>query len=104
LRIAEDGQIFDGKDQVGSLDIVQFPPGVSLQKAQNGYFEPQTTGTQPVKATNCTVRQGALEGANFNPVEEMARMVQTMRDYESYQKTMHNSGDLDSELISKTSG
>jgi flagellar basal-body rod protein FlgF len=104
LRIGEEGQVFDGNDQVNNLDIVQFPPGASLQKTQNGYFEPQTAGVQPVKATNFTVRQGALEGANFNPVEEMARMVQTMRNYESYQKTLQNSGSLDSQLISKTSG
>ena len=104
VRIGEDGQIFDGNDQVSSLDIVQFPQGTGVQKAENGYFEPQTPGAQPEKATNCTVRQGALEGPNFNLVEEMARMVQTMRDYESYQKTMQDSGNLDSQLIAKTSG
>ena len=104
LRIGEDGQIFDGNDTVGSIDIMQFPPGVSVKKAENGYFEPQIAGTQPVTATNCVVRQGALEGANFNLVEEMARMVQTMRNYESYQKTLQNGGNLDSQLIAKTSG
>jgi flagellar basal-body rod protein FlgG len=104
VRIGEDGQIFDGKDLVSNLDIVQFPSDSGVKKAENGYFEPQTAGAQPVKATNCAVRQGALEGPNFNPVEEMARMVQTMRDYESYQKTTQNSGSLDSQLISKTSG
>ncbi|MGO9417637.1 MAG: flagellar hook-basal body protein [Syntrophobacteraceae bacterium] len=104
IRITEDGQLFDGEDQVGNLDIVQFPAGAGLKKAQNGYFEPQTTETQPVAATNCVVRQGSLEGANFNPVEEMAKMVQVMRDYESYQKTNQNNGNLDSQLISKTAG
>ena len=104
LRITEDGQVFDGDNQIGSLDIVQFAPDVRLQKTQSGYFEPQTAGTQPVKATNCTVRQGSLEGANFNPVEEMSRMVQTMRNFETYQKTFQSSGNLDSQLIAKTSG
>ncbi|MGA2733660.1 MAG: flagellar hook basal-body protein [Syntrophobacteraceae bacterium] len=104
LRITEDGQIFDGDNAIGSIDIVQFPPDVSLKKAQNGYFEPQAAGTQPEKATNCFVHQGALEGANFNLVEEMARMVQTTRNYESYQKTIQNSANLDSQVISKMSG
>ena len=76
----------------------------SLNKTQNGYFEPQTAGAQPEKATNCAVRQGALEGANFNPVEEMARMVQTMRNFETYQKTIQSTENLDSQLIAKTSG
>ena len=104
LQITEDGQVFDGDNPIGNLDIVQFAPDVRLQKTQNGYFEPQTAGAQPVKATNCTVRQGSLEGANFNPVEEMARMVQTMRNFETYQKTFQSSGNLDSQLIAKTSG
>ena len=87
------------------LDIVQFPPDVSLKKTQNGYFEPQTAGAQPVKATNCTVRQGALEGANFNPVEEMARMVQTMRNFETYQKTIQSSDrSLDSSSFQRRPG
>jgi flagellar basal-body rod protein FlgG len=104
LRITEDGQVFDGNNVVDQLSIVQFPSNVSLQKTQNGYFEPQTAGAQPEKATKCVVRQGALESANFNPVEEMARMVQTMRNYETYQKTIQSSGNLDSQLISKTAG
>ncbi|MGA7493398.1 MAG: flagellar hook-basal body protein [Syntrophobacteraceae bacterium] len=104
LRIGEDGQIFDGNDTVGSIDIMQFPPGVSVKKAENGYFEPQSAGTQPVPATNCVVRQGSLEGPNFNLVEEMAKMVETMRNYESYQKNLQNGGNLDSQLIAKLSG
>jgi flagellar basal body rod protein FlgG len=104
LRISEEGQVFDGNNQLGSLDIVQFTPDASLKKTQNGYFEPQTAGAQPVKAKDCTVHQGSLEGPNFNPVEEMARMVETMRNYETYQKTMQSTQNLDSQLIAKTSG
>jgi flagellar basal-body rod protein FlgG len=103
FRVSEDGQVFDGNDAVDQLNIVQFQPN-SLQKAQNGYFQPKTTEIQPGTATNYTVRQGALEGPNFNPVEEMARMVQTMRNFESYQKTIQNSANLDNQLIAKTSG
>ncbi len=103
LRITEDGQVFDGDNLVDQLNIVQFPPN-SLQKVQSGYFEPQMNDTKPVKATNCTVHQRAIEGPNFNPVEEMARMVQTMRNFETYQKTIQRSDNLDSQLISKTAG
>ena len=101
LRINEDGQVFDGNNPVDQLNIVQFPPN-SLIKAQNGYFEPEVKDTRPEKAANCVVRQGALEGPNFNPVEEMARMVQTMRNFEGYQKTMQSTENLDSQLIAKT--
>jgi flagellar basal-body rod protein FlgG len=102
LRITENGQVFDGDNMLDELVIVQFPPN-SLKKTQNGYFQPQP-GTQPLKAENCVVRQGALEGPNFNPVEEMARLVQTMRNFESYMKTIQNTANLDSQLIAKTAG
>ena len=105
LRIDENGQLFDGNTQVDSLDIVQFPPDAALKKVQNGYFEPSAPETQPGPAENCTVRQGALEGANFNPVEEMVRMVETMRNFESYQKTIQIfDKDLDGQLIQKLTG
>lgn len=105
FRINEDGQIFDGDDQVGQLAVVEFSPDVSFKKARNGYLEPQVSGTKPLQTQSCKVRQGALEGANFNPVEEMVKMVETMRNFETYQKTMQVCDNaLDSQVISKLSG
>ncbi len=103
FHVDPDGQVFDEDNLVDQLQIVQFPPR-SLQKAQNGYFQPQTADIQPGTATNCKVRQGALEGPNFNAVEEMTRVVTAMRNFESYQKMIQNTENLDSQLISKTSG
>jgi len=104
FRVDEEGQVFDGSDQVDQLAIVSFPSNVSLKKSQGGYLEPQTSGAKPVKAQNCQVHQGALEGPNFNPVEEMIKMVETMRNFETHQKTMQicDSG-LDSQIITKLS-
>lgn len=105
LRIEEDGQVFDGADLVDSLEIVRFPAGTNLKKAQGGCFAPEDETVQPERSENCVVRQGALEGANFNPVEEMVRMVETMRTFEAYQKTMQTlDRTLDSQVISKLSG
>lgn len=102
LRIEENGQVFDGNNQVDTLDVVQFSSDVTLRKTQNGYFEPSTKDAQPIQAKDCTVRQGALEGANFNPVEEMVRMVETTRNFEAYQKTMTTfDRDLDGQLITR---
>lgn len=103
LRISGNGQIIDGINAPNQLQLVDFPPN-SLEKLAGGYFQPANANTQPKQATSCTVRQGALEGANFNPVEEMARLIDTTRYFETYQKTLKSSDNLDSELISKTSG
>lgn len=104
LRITENGQIFDGNKPLENLEIVTFPPDVSLKKVQNGYFKPDKESAE-VQATNCTVRQGALEEPNFNPVEEMVRMLEAMRNFEAFQKTIQTfDRDLDGQLISKLAG
>lgn len=103
LQITSTGQIFDDNNPVGQLDLVDFPPN-SLQKKAGQYFQPVDATTQPQQATNCNVRQGALEDANLNTVREMAKLIEATRDYESYQKTLKSSSELDSELISKTGG
>lgn len=105
FRVIEDGQVFDGNDNpIDQLSVVAFP-NMTMKKTRNGYFQPETTDAQPAKAQNCKVRQGALEGPNFNPVEEMVKLVETMRNFETYQKTIQicDSG-LDSQVISKLSG
>jgi flagellar basal-body rod protein FlgF len=102
VRILDDGQVFDDKDAVDNLDVVEFPSNVVMKKVRNGLFEPDTPGASPTTAANCTVRQGSLEGANFNIVEEMVKMVETTRSFETYQKTLQTlDRDLDGQLIAK---
>ena len=101
VRIDEKGQIFDGDTSVDTLDLVAFPKDTVLKKMQGGYLKP-AGDEKPVAAENVTVRQNALEGANFNLVEEMTRMVDTLRVFEAYQKAFQSADrDLDSQVISK---
>jgi flagellar basal-body rod protein FlgG len=101
MRIERNGQVFDGTDLIDTLDLVRFDPGTQLEKADNGYFKTSQGEPKPVEAGECTVAQGSLEEANFSVVEEMTRMIETMRMYEAYQKTMKFFEDQDSQLTSK---
>ncbi len=101
VRINEDGQIFDDKESIATLDLVRFPPKTVLTKAANGYFTPADPKVAPLPATNCTVQQGALEQANFNVVEEMTQMIDTLRNFESYQKILQSFDQIDSQLTNK---
>jgi flagellar basal-body rod protein FlgG len=89
---------------LGKLDLVKFPEKTLLDKADKGYFTPNAANAQTMAAENIVVQQGALEEANFNPVEEMAQMVDTQRVYESYQKALQMFQQEDSQLISKLGG
>jgi len=103
VQITEDGQIFDEQKQIiGQIDIVKFPKDVRLQKVTHGCFKPEGAEVKPEKAESCTLKQGALESANFNLVEEMTRMVDSLRMFEAYQKSIDTSNkDLDGQIISK---
>jgi flagellar basal-body rod protein FlgF len=110
VRISEDGQIFDinedptataSKDSIATIDLVSFPGKTPMTKAGNGYFTPADATAAPLPTTTCTVHQGALEQANFNVVEEMTQMIDTLRTYESYQKVLQSFDQIDSQLSTK---
>ncbi len=109
IRITEDGQVFDiqpgaGAGQnvsVGTFDLVRFPPNTVLSKARNGYFTADDPQALPLPAKDCTIQQGAVEQANFNIVEEMTQMIDTLRSFESYQKVLQSFDQIDSELTNK---
>jgi len=100
VRIEQGGQVFDGDNLIDTLYIARFPPDVRLDKVKNGYFKP-AAGQEPAPAENCVVQQGSLEEANFNMVEEMARMIETTRAFEAYQKAMQVFEQQDSQLTNK---
>jgi len=70
-------------------------------KAANGYLTPSDTTAAPLPTANCSVQQGTLEQANFNVVEEMTQMIDTLRTYESYQKVLLSFDQIDSQLTNK---
>ena len=101
LRIERSGQVFDGDDQVDTLDVVQFDPGTQFERVNNGLFKPIDAEPKQADASKYTVTQGSLEEANFSVVEEMTRLIETMRMYEAYQKTMKFFDEQDSQMTNK---
>lgn len=101
FRIEPNGQIFDEDTEVATLDIVEFPPDARLEKARNGYFKPVQAATAPIPAEQCIVQQGALEGPNFDMVQEMTQLIETTRLFEAYQKTLRMHEEQDANITSK---
>jgi len=73
---------------IDTLRIEDFPEGTLLKKEANGLFAPPL-GVEPVPS-KATVKQGYLESANVNVVEEMVNMIQTLRNYEACQKIIRS--------------
>jgi flagellar basal-body rod protein FlgG len=101
LRVNPDGTVFDGNQNIDSLDLVRFPEKTALVKVQNGYFKTASDTEESVEAETCTVHQGSLEQANFNVVEEMSQMIDTLRNFEAYQKVLKAFDEIDAQVINK---
>lgn len=82
----------DAKDEdekvVDTLSVVRFvrPEGLQKEGLSNCIYNGDQN--EIVKAENVLVKQGHLEGSNVIVVEEMTKMIEALRTYESYQKVI----------------
>lgn len=75
--------------EVDTIKIMDFGPDADITKEGDGQFVVNGNGTQVTSG----VQQGYLEGSNVDPVKEMVHMIETMREYESYQKIIQTLDD-----------
>ncbi|TYP00188.1 flagellar basal-body rod protein FlgG [Geothermobacter ehrlichii] len=93
IEIDPDGTILRDGQQVGRLQLVDFPDDVTLTRKGRGLLAaPQ--GTSPLPMDNPKLLQGWIETANVSPLTEMTRMVSYERDFEAYQKLIKAYGQL----------
>lgn len=87
LEIDSIGQVIVDGTPVAKLRLANFQDMSGLIKAGNNTFvAANATAVEVVAAAE--VRQGFLESSNVNAVHEMVKMIEAMRVYESYQKTI----------------
>ncbi|HOE98011.1 MAG TPA: flagellar basal-body rod protein FlgF [Candidatus Sumerlaeota bacterium] len=96
-EITETGEIFVGGQQVGRLGMVSFSDPSVLRKWGEGLLM-APPGVEPGESTG-RIRQGYLEGSNVNPIEEMVRMIQAQRIYETQQKALQTADELTEQRI-----
>lgn len=97
LRVKGDGTLLVGKPgaerEIGRLALVMPADPNRLQRmSANYYTAPQDLGLQP--AAKAEVHGRSLEAANVSPIEEMARMVQSLREFETSQQLLRMQSDL----------
>lgn len=87
--IAVDGTINVGQQQIAKIDLVNFANEQELRKTVQGLY---ATSQEPEPApVGSTIAQGVLEASNVEPILEMTKMIELLRQYQSTQ------GMLDSE-------
>ena len=83
-QIDSSGTIRVANEVVGHLRLDELAPGTALEPIADGLFT--TRGGSTTSSTTAQVHQGFLETGNVSPVNEMVRMLQTMRHFEASQR------------------
>jgi flagellar basal-body rod protein FlgG len=82
--IAPSGEVRVNGAPVDTLKIVDFADQGELKELEGGYY---TANLPPIQST-AIVSPGTLEASNVDAVKEMVQMITTLREFETYQKTI----------------
>jgi flagellar basal body rod protein FlgG len=97
LQIAIDGSIFDQNgDEIGQLLILD---GENLTPLNGSRWRAEST---EMVGPQTEIIQGALELSNADAFREITEMIQTTRMFDTMQKAMQTSNDIDSKLNQMT--
>ncbi len=98
ISVAKDGNIgVDGNNQA-KLALVTFSDLNGLQKEGNTLFK-LVTEQEEKEADQSQVQEGALELSNVNVMEEMVRMVDSLRSFQSCYKVVQVQDEMDAKAV-----
>ena len=100
ITIDSDGQVFSDGQLIDRLAIVDFSRLQDLVKEGNSLYAYEGVDEDMVQPEEVRVKQGFLEKSNVNPTEEMVKMIEMFRSYESNQKVIHTMGEMSSSMFS----
>lgn len=100
VSIDSGGQISADGAVLGQLDIVDVDDKRALEKVGQNFMRiREDSGANEIPAENMTVEQGYLEKSNVEVVTEMVKMIETQRAFQSYQKVMTSTDQIDRRMI-----
>lgn len=83
VEINEEGDIFVNGSQVDTIRVLDFQ-NEDISKTGDGTFFTNAAGIK----SKSIVKQGHIEKSNVDVIKEMAYMIETMREFEAYQKVI----------------
>ena len=105
ISVSATGQISQGGEVKGHLQVMTFSNPNQLTATSYGYLLADQPGLTPAPAAADTaVRQGFLEAPNTSPTVEMSGLINTMRIFEANQKVLQMQNDRMGQIISTLGG
>jgi len=99
VSIGKDGQVVVDNGPVDTISVVDFRQPQLLKKEGASYYMYQGGEEGIFPAENVDLQQGYLEKSNVNPTEEMIKMIETFRAYESAQKAIQTIDEMTSKIV-----
>lgn len=86
--IDRQGRIWEGDQAIGQLRLVKFANPQTLTALGEGRYQGTDSGASEVAEAEVRLRQGYIEASNVNMMDEMVRLISTMRHFEFNQKVL----------------
>mgnify|MGYP005833195953 CR=1 FL=1 len=94
IEVDREGNIAVNGVTIDRIKIVNLSINNNMVRVGDSAFYTEEAG----KETKAEVLQGYLEGSNVNVIDEMVKMITTLREFESYQKVIHAFDEATSKL------
>lgn len=88
IQVDENGIITSSNGQTTAFNIVNFPDGQALHRLGENMYTVE--GGQVVGANGYSIKQGFMEKSNVNPLEELVKMIEITRSFESNQRAVQS--------------
>lgn len=85
IDVSASGEIIVDDILVGRIKVVDFSNRSDLKKLSGGLFSSEEQGIK----IDANISQGYLEASNVDAMTEMIQMLNSLREYEAYQKMIH---------------
>ena len=99
ITIKRDGQIVADGSPVSKLSMVEFNNPQYLKKEGRSYYTYDGDENDVVPGPETNVQQGYIEKSNVDTTEEMIKMMEAFRTFESIQKAIQNMYEVTSKMI-----
>jgi len=103
IRVDPSGEVFADNTSVGRVWVVEPVDTAQLVPAPYTAFSLPETAPPPTTVREPDLVQGAIEGSNTDPVEEMVNMIATLRSFEAAQRVLRSMSDTTEQMATAAS-
>jgi flagellar basal-body rod protein FlgF len=101
ITINDRGQIEVDESAVDRLSLASFQRPERLQKEGSSYYIYNGDEKEISEPQQTSVKQGYIEESNVVVTDEMIRMVEALRNFESYQKVLQTFDETDARVVNE---